>query len=86
MLGTARPVPTGRSVPDRFEEFAVILSISGVVLLGIIAFLFFRKDGLKISHALVCALFGFYLAGTAIAPSIKAGGASIASILGGLKF
>jgi len=64
----------------------VILSISGVVLLGIIAFLFFRKDGLKISHALVCALFGFYLAGTAVAPSIKAGGASIASILGGLKF
>jgi hypothetical protein len=86
MLGTARPVPTGRSVPTVFEEFAVILSISGVVLLGIIAFLFFRKDGLKISHALVCALFGFYLAGTAVAPSIKAGGASIASLLGGLKF
>jgi hypothetical protein len=64
----------------------VILSVSGVVLLGIIAFLFFRKDGLKISHAVVCALFGFYLAGTAIAPSIKAGGASLASLLGGIKF
>jgi hypothetical protein len=64
----------------------VILSISGVVLLGVIAFLFFRKDGLKISHALVCALFGFYLAGTSIAPSIKAGGASFASLLGGIKF
>jgi hypothetical protein len=64
----------------------VILSISGVVLLGVIAFLFFRKDGLKISHAIVCTLFGFYLAGTAIAPSIKAGGASLASLLGGIKF
>ena len=64
----------------------MILSVSGVVLLGVIVFLFFRKDGLKISHALVCALFGFYLAGTAVAPSIKAGGASIASLLGGLKF
>ena len=32
----------------------MILSISGVVLLGIIVFLFFRKDGLKASHALVC--------------------------------
>lgn len=63
----------------------MILTISGVVLLGIIAFLFFRKDGLKVSHALVCALFGFYLAGTAIAPSIKAGGASLAGLLGGLK-
>ncbi|MFF1359273.1 hypothetical protein [Streptomyces sp. NPDC058297] len=64
----------------------MILSISGVMLLGIIAFLFFRKDGLKPSHGLTCALFGFYLAGTAIAPSIKAGGASLAGLLGGIKF
>ncbi|MBO8200045.1 hypothetical protein ACH4RA_25705 [Streptomyces smyrnaeus] len=64
----------------------MILSISGVVLLGLIVFLFFRKDNLKVSHALVCALFGFYLAGTAMAPSIKAGGESLASLLGGLKF
>ena len=64
----------------------MILSISGVVLLGIIVFLFFRKDGLKASHALVSALFGFYLASTAIAPSIKAGGESLASLLGGIKF
>ncbi|UQA97219.1 hypothetical protein [Streptomyces halobius] len=63
----------------------MILSVSGVILLGVIVFLFFRKDGLKVSHALVCALFGFYLAGSAIAPSIKAGGASLANLLGGLK-
>lgn len=55
----------------------MILSISGVVLLGVIVFLFFRKDGLKISHALVCALLGFYLASTAMAPGIKAGGESL---------
>lgn len=64
----------------------MVLSISGVVLLGIIVFLLFRKDGLKPSHAIVCALFGFYLAGTALAPGIKAGGASLASLLGGIKF
>lgn len=64
----------------------MILSISGVVLFGVIAFLFFRKDGLKASHACVSALFGFYLASTAIAPSIKAGGESLASLLGGIKF
>lgn len=64
----------------------MILSISGVVLLGVIVFLFFRKDGLKLSHALVSALFGFYLASSAIAPSIKAGGASLASLLGGSRF
>lgn len=70
----------------QFQEIPMILSISGVVLLGVVAFLFFRKDNLKASHGLVCALFGFYLAGTGIAPSIKAGGASLASLLGGIKF
>ena len=64
----------------------MILSMSGVVLLGIVVFLFFRKDGLKGSHAIVSALFGFYMASTAIAPSITAGGASLASLLGGIKF
>jgi hypothetical protein len=61
------------------------LKISGVLLLGIIVFLFTRKDGLKLSHALVCGLFGFYLAGTSIAPGIEAGGQSLASLLDGLK-
>ncbi|WP_030608576.1 MULTISPECIES: hypothetical protein [Streptomyces] len=63
----------------------MVLSVSGVVLLGIIVFLFFRKDGLKVTHALVCALFGFYLAGTAIAPGIKAGGARLAGLISGLN-
>ncbi|GHI09216.1 hypothetical protein AQI88_13230 [Streptomyces cellostaticus] len=64
----------------------MILSISGVMLLGVVVFLFFRKDGLKGSHAFTSALFGFYLASTGIAPSIKAGGESLASLLGGIKF
>jgi hypothetical protein len=63
----------------------MILSVSGVVILGVVVFLFFRKDGLKFSHALVSALFGFYLAGTAIAPGIKASGASLASMISGIK-
>ncbi|GHF17604.1 MULTISPECIES: hypothetical protein [Streptomyces] len=64
----------------------MILSISGVVLLGVVLFIFFRKDGLKASHMVVAMLFGFYLASTAIAPSIKAGGESLAGLLGGIKF
>ncbi|MDG5806880.1 hypothetical protein CTU88_11525 [Streptomyces sp. JV178] len=64
----------------------MILNISGVVLLGVIVFLFFRKDGLKASHAIVVTLFGFYLASTGIAPSITAGGESLAGLLGGIKF
>ncbi|CAL9395183.1 hypothetical protein [Streptomyces griseomycini] len=64
----------------------MIVSVSCVVLLGIVVFVLFRKDGLKASHALVAMLFGFYLASTAIAPSIKAGGESLASLLGGFRF
>ncbi|MFF8033157.1 MULTISPECIES: hypothetical protein [unclassified Streptomyces] len=64
----------------------MIVSISCVVLLGIVVFIFLRKDGLKTSHALVAMLFGFYLASTAIAPSIKAGGESLAGLLGGFRF
>ncbi|CAL9631355.1 hypothetical protein [Streptomyces sp. NPDC090994] len=64
----------------------MILSISGVILLGVVVFIYFRKDGLKASHAVVAMLFGFYLSSTAVAPSIKAGGESLAGLLGGLKF
>ncbi|GAA4666227.1 hypothetical protein GCM10023347_18450 [Streptomyces chumphonensis] len=60
------------------------LSVSSVVLLGIAIFLLTRKGGLKVSHALVCALFGFYLAGTTMAPGIEAGGNMIASLVSGL--
>lgn len=62
-----------------------MFSISGVVLLGVIAFLLRRKDGMKMSHAVVCSLLGFFLAGTTIAPSIKSGSASLASMLGGIQ-
>ncbi|GAA2436137.1 hypothetical protein [Streptomyces macrosporus] len=64
----------------------MVLSISGVLLFGVIVFLFFRKDNLKLSHAIVCALFGFYLAGSAIAPGIQAGGATLANLIGELSF
>ncbi|GGK99662.1 MULTISPECIES: hypothetical protein [Streptomyces aurantiacus group] len=64
----------------------MILSISAVVLLGIIVFILYRKDGLKASHLLVCALFGFYLASTAIASSIRDGGESLASFLSDIEF
>jgi hypothetical protein len=64
----------------------MILTISGVMLFGIVMLLYFRKDGLKLSHAAVCSLFGFCLAGTAIAPSIHAGGESLAGLIGSIRF
>ena len=59
-----------------------MLSLSGVVLLGFFVVFFFRKDGLKLSHFLVCSLFGFYLSSTSLAPGIRAGGAGLAELLG----
>ncbi|WP_377268177.1 hypothetical protein [Peterkaempfera sp. SMS 1(5)a] len=64
----------------------MILSCSGVVFLGTVVFLLSRRCGLRIAHAITCALFGFYLASTAIAPSIHAGSESLAGLLGGLRF
>lgn len=63
----------------------MVLSISGLLLLGIIIFLFFRNHGLKVSHFVISALFGFYLAGTSIAPSIRSGGQGLANLLGNIQ-
>ena len=64
----------------------MVLSVSGVLLLGIIVFILFRKDGLKVSHLIVCMMFGFYLASTSIASSIRDSTSSVASFISGLHF
>jgi len=69
------------------QEYPMILSCSAIVLLAVITFLFCRKDGLKASHCIVCVLLGFYLAGTpTMAGPIRASSASLASLLGGIRF
>ncbi|UGY93466.1 hypothetical protein [Streptomyces gobiensis] len=62
------------------------LSISAVVLLAIIVFLLIKKSGLKAMHAVVCVLFGFYLASSSVAPTISDLTTSVANMVGGLKF
>jgi hypothetical protein len=64
----------------------VALSISAVVLLAIIVFLLIKKAGLKAGHAVVCALLGFYLASSTIAPTISELTTNIAGMIGGIKF
>lgn len=64
----------------------MVLSVSVVLTLAIAAVLMCRKDDLKVWHALVCALFGFYLASTSIAPNIRQGTSALATFLGGIKF
>ncbi|MFJ3672677.1 hypothetical protein ACIPSE_40090 [Streptomyces sp. NPDC090106] len=61
------------------------ISISVVLLLLILAVIFLRSGGLKPSHALVCALLGFYLASSDIAPTIHDGLTATADIVGSLN-
>jgi hypothetical protein len=61
------------------------ISISLVLLLLVLAVLFLRNGGLKFSHALVCALLGFYLASTSMAPTIHSGLTATADLVSGLR-
>lgn len=61
------------------------VSVSVVLLLLILAVIFLRNGGLKLSHALVCALLGFFLAGTSLAPTIYNGVSATADVVSRVK-
>lgn len=63
----------------------MVLSISVVLFLLILAVLFLRNSGLKISHAVVCGLLGFTLAGSSLAPTISEGIAATADVVSGVR-
>ncbi|MFJ9154359.1 hypothetical protein ACIRP7_41410 [Streptomyces sp. NPDC102270] len=63
----------------------MVISLSVLVLLLILAVIFLRSGGLKVSHALVCAMLGFLLAGTSLAPTIHSGLTATADIVSGLR-
>lgn len=65
---------------------AVAISISAVVLLGILVFILVKKSGLNAAHAIVCILFGFFLASTSMAPSINRFVTGIADMIGQIRF
>lgn len=60
------------------------ISISMVLLLLILAVIFLRNGGLKMSHALVCALLGFFLASSSMAPTIQDGLTATAEVVSSL--
>ncbi|MEU0005928.1 hypothetical protein ABZ079_17055 [Streptomyces sp. NPDC006314] len=61
------------------------ISISVVLLLLILAVVFMRNGALKVSHALVCTLLGFYLASTSMAPTIHSGLTATADLVSSLR-
>ncbi|MEU4211670.1 hypothetical protein AB0F13_16985 [Streptomyces sp. NPDC026206] len=61
------------------------VSISVVLLLLILAVVFMRSGGLRMSHAVVCVLLGFLLASTSIAPTISHGLHATAQFVSGVR-
>ncbi|WP_327293832.1 MULTISPECIES: hypothetical protein [unclassified Streptomyces] len=61
------------------------ISISLVLLLVVLAGIFLRGGGLKLSHAIVCALLGFMLASTSLAPTIQQGVTGTADMVAKIK-
>ena len=60
---------------------AVTLSL--VVVLGVTVWVLHRYAGLKFLHAVVCVLFGFFLAATGAAPMIRGAVASVIGLISG---
>jgi hypothetical protein len=60
-----------------------MLSVSIVLLLALAVAVLCRWAGLRASHALVCALFGFYLASSPLAPTIAAAVRQLARLVTG---
>jgi hypothetical protein len=61
------------------------VSISVVVLLAILTVVFMRNGALKFSHAAVCVLLGFSMAGTSLAPTVHNGLTATADIVSSVK-
>lgn len=64
----------------------MVLSVSLVLLLGVLVWFLVRFAGLRGWHALFCVLFGFYPACTPLAPYIQTGCRAIARIVAGIGF
>lgn len=49
----------------------MVISLSLVLVLGVTVWLLHKAAGLKVWHAVICVLFGFYLATSSLAPEIR---------------
>lgn len=62
----------------------MVLSVSLVVLLGLLVWFLIRYANLATWHAAVCVLFGFWLASTGLAPYIRQASQAVARWIGGI--
>lgn len=64
----------------------MILTVSLVLLLGGLVWFLVRFATLRGWHALICIVFGFYLASTPLAPYIRTGCRALARLIAGVDF
>ncbi|MCX4858256.1 hypothetical protein [Streptomyces canus] len=62
------------------------LSISFVLVLGILVVVLMRSKSVKPGPAVVCVLFGFFLASTSMAPTINRFMTGVADMIGQIRF
>ncbi|MGQ4329184.1 hypothetical protein [Streptomyces hayashii] len=62
------------------------LSISFVLVLGILVIVLIRSKSVKPGPAVVCVLFGFFLASTSMAPTINRFLTGVADMIGQIRF
>lgn len=66
------------NIPHKGRSTTLTLSLPVVLLFGVLMILLIRKGGMKLSHAIVAAFFGFYLASTTLATQINSLDSTIA--------
>ena len=62
----------------------MVLSVSFVLLLAVLVWFLIRYAALRGWQALICILFGFYLASTGLAPYIRTGAQTVARYIAGM--
>ena len=85
----AEPQPPLRRIPPHPLERRsplLVLTVSLVLLLGVLVWFLVRFAGLRGWHALLCVLFGFSLASTPLAPYIQTGCSAIARLIAEVGF
>ena len=64
----------------------MIVSVSIVLLLGVLIFLLIRYAKLRTWQALLCVLFGYYLASTTLGQYVNAAVTAVAHLISGVQF
>jgi hypothetical protein len=62
----------------------MVVSLSAVLLLGVFVVMLCRYAGLRPWHGVICALLGFTLASSSVAPQIRDAGRAVVGWLSGI--